>query len=288
MPSGTCALCGDVVSSRGEHVLPNWLLNRFDNQGRFSVYSGGKLVRTRKGAADREKLARVTLPMCGEGSSNNCNEWLNQEFESSGKAAVEAALEWRPLSGAQVQDFGRWCVKTMLLYVHPDAVLSQDRQLRSDHSSFGGARQLARDIRTNSRIPPDVSVFAGAFDYSAPSNLVTSDVVEIPQRTTRADGAGGASFATTLGIGSGLQDKRGIVLHLVIHPAMDFDHPWEANGRLTRIWPDPPAAIDLASMVSLSESEVAAVASSIVSVGLMFALPDGKRWSIQSESDTLG
>lgn len=68
-------------------------------------------------------------------------------------------------------------------------------------------------------------------------------------RTThRRDGAGGRGDSRMLG----LSFPGGLVnFQLVFHPLHDLVHPFESDGTVRRVWPNPPAHLDLKTLPRL-------------------------------------
>lgn len=112
-----CLLCNtEQTVDVGEHVLPNWFLNRYfgPEEGPFTTFRGespelGRLGKVRT----QTSLPRVFLDVC-----RTCNGRMNQSFEQPLRPSVEQFYD-----GAVVQDaehLCRWLVKTAVLHNHPE------------------------------------------------------------------------------------------------------------------------------------------------------------------------
>jgi hypothetical protein len=68
-------------------------------------------------------MSRLMLPaVCNSNDAgrDNCNGWLNQEFDEPALPVLEAAIaHLRPLDAADTLIFARWWTKRMLLSKHP-------------------------------------------------------------------------------------------------------------------------------------------------------------------------
>ncbi|MBB5871893.1 hypothetical protein F4553_005272 [Allocatelliglobosispora scoriae] len=112
-----CVFCSGPVSGQGEHVLPNWVLYRFDNSSRsFTSKMNGTPLGRPIPHHPRVRLKEV----CGHGGTGDCNRWLNMTFEDPMRPAVKKALTGiARLDETNNAKFAQWLLKTMLLLAHP-------------------------------------------------------------------------------------------------------------------------------------------------------------------------
>ncbi|MER5356583.1 hypothetical protein ABT093_40480 [Kitasatospora sp. NPDC002551] len=278
MASGDCVFCGAPVSSQGEHVLPRWLFARWAGQGPFTFFEGSEPIAKRNGKTERDQLARVMLPVCGVDSPSNCNGWLNDSFEVAGKPQVRAVLDaLQSITGSAVVDFARWVTKTLLLHDHPLAVNSE-----IGHLDLPGRNALElpppglRGLRHTGQFPEDVSVWMAVVDPNgAVVTMPEFELVVLPD-VHRPDGAGGKCGATTLGLS--LPNDLMVTLQLISHPLIDIVHPFEASGQVTRLWPNPPAALDVTALPVLDAAGGRALNKWFAVGGASIGLQAGERW----------
>lgn len=275
MAIGACVFCDSPVRSQGEHVLPNWFLKRWNGHGPFTIKINDKPVAERSGNAHREQLARVMLPVCGSNSLSDCNKWLNDTFENPARQHVRAALdELRPVTGQGVTALARWAAKTLLLHHHPAAVNSQIGHLGSRRDALVLPDTLLPTLRKTGQFPEDLSLWMGVVDpNAAPVDLPRFDMIALPQ-IDRPDGAGGTSCSAMLGwsLPNGMQ----AVFHLMLHPLFDIENPFETAGWATRLWPVPPASLDITTHPALDAAGGKQLGSSnLVGVRLPPTPPSG-------------
>ncbi|MDJ0347608.1 hypothetical protein QMK19_41100 [Streptomyces sp. H10-C2] len=278
MAIGDCVFCGSRVSSQGEHVLPRWFFERWDGQGPFTYYAGSKPIPKRSGSTQRDQLARVMLPVCGSNSPTDCNGWLNRTFEVAGKPQVETVLnDLRPIAGADVVAFARWVVKTLLLHAHPLAMNSEIGHLDTVSRSVLELPKSALPMMRNSgQFPEDLSLWMSVIDSDgAPADLPDFDQAVLP-RVHRRDGAGGECRATTLGFS--LPNHLMVSFQLVFHPLIDIVNPFESPGWATRLWPNPPADLDITAHPVLDVAGGRALTRWFVAGGPSIGLQPGERW----------
>jgi len=239
-----CVFCGFPATGQGEHVLPTWYLQHWDGQGPFTQEVNRVPIRRRDGGAQQtEVVPRVKLPVCGSNSAHDCNGWLNKTFEVPAKPHVRAVLDrLQVLDAAGTTAFARWWVKTLLLSRHP-----------ASWSSFPGRRparwelpvDLLPAMRRTDELPADLSLWFAILDDRAEAGRLPRRLrVDLP-RTSREDGSGGRGRSAVWG--TPLADGRRLVLQLVFHPLCDFEHPFEAAGLATRLWPEPPPTLDMSA-----------------------------------------
>jgi hypothetical protein len=107
-----------------------------------------------------------------------------------------------------------------------------------------GAAAVARDQEQSLTGRP-----GDAMDMKLVSYLVLHELPDPPfeevllRRTSRPDGMGKSGQMRTTGFG--LADGRVAWFQLVYHPLHDLEHPFRRNGLVTRLWPDPPARLNV-------------------------------------------
>lgn len=232
-----CVFCGSPTTGQGEHVFPTWYLKPWDGQGPFTQEVNGAPILRRDGSIQRrEEATRVMLSVCG-----SCNAWLNESFEVPAKPHIRAVLDrLQVLDGAATMAFARWWVKTLLLSRHP-----------ASWSSFPGKRPARWDLpvdlllamRRTKELPADLSLWMAVLDDRAEAGRLLRRLrIGLP-RTTREDGSGGRGQSALWG--TPLPNGTRLVLQLVFHPLCGFEHPFEAAGLATRLWPGPPSTLDV-------------------------------------------
>ncbi|WP_411574795.1 hypothetical protein [Streptomyces fradiae] len=279
MAKGDCVFCGSPVSSQGEHVLPRWLFKRWEGQGPFTYYVGGKAIPKRNGDTQRDGLARVMLPVCGINSPANCNGWLDSTFEHVGKPQVRAVLDdLRRIEDAEVLAFARWVVKTLLLHAHPLAVNSEIGHL--DIAMSGSVLELPGaalpTMRSTDRFPDDLSLWMSVIDPDGAAVALPEFDRQLLPAVHRPDGGGGRSGATTLGFS--LPNGRMVSFQLVFHPLIDIVNPFETLGWATRLWPNPPSDLDIADHPALDAVGGRALTKWFATGGIGIGLQPGERW----------
>ncbi|MGW4815520.1 hypothetical protein ACWEPB_28270 [Kitasatospora cineracea] len=281
MAAGNCMLCGVPVDSKGEHVFPRWLYKRWKGQGPFTIFKGAEPTTKANGKTERGQLARVMLPMCGTDKPNNCNGWLEHNFERPGKLAVRSVIdELQPITGDGVTAFARWVAKTMILHSHP---LAEDSEIGHLDLPGRGVLELPdsafRRLRESGQFPEDLSVWMAVSDPAETSGAAPAFERFLLPRTDRPDGAGGRCGAAALGLS--LPNGLMMTFQVVFHPLVDIVHPFEASGQATRLWPNPPAALDIKALPILGAASDRAMTSLFISGGGGLGLLDGERLNPQ-------
>lgn len=239
-----CVFCGDELDSR-EHVLSRWLLEIWDPTGPFTARIDGKQrVRKTGELVHNAKMWRVMLPCCGI-----CNGDLDRLFEKPAKNPVRRLIrDMQPLEDQiEISNIARWAIKTLALLAHPDA-----RHNALPSGAEGGPhgawrpypRELLDSIKVGA-IPTDTSLWFAVSDPNRPGQPDSAFEEVLLRHTSRADGLGGRGRARTTGFG--LADGRLAVFQLAYHPLHDFEHPFERDGFVTRLWPNPPAHLEVQS-----------------------------------------
>lgn len=239
-------LCGGPVTGQGEHALPNWLLRRYDRTGPgpFTYEVNGVAEATRDGTVRR--LAHVTRsilrPVCGSADPSNCNGWMEHKFEAPAREYVEDLLTGRGrLESDAVAAVAGWTVKTLLLKSHPAVEHPEVRSAPRPWSPFP-ANWLPR-LRATAQFPDDLSLWLAVHDPNTNGGRLARDLVIVLPHTVGQGGMGGVSQEANLGLG--LDDGRVLELSLVYHPLCEVEHPFVEVGLATRLWPHPPALLDL-------------------------------------------
>ena len=290
--SRTCVFCHEPASGQGEHVLPRWLLKRWKGQGPFTIWAGGEPLKARGGAVARyQNIERVLLPVCGDGSRNNCNGWLNLTFEGEAQRPMEALLnDLAAIGEPDVTAVARWAVKTLLLYRHPLARHMEREKVRQwrdeyadrhEQSALSLPPDLLPQMRQTGRLPADVSLWVAVVDEDTkPLAPPAIDLFSMPSRVHREDGAGGRPGSSTLGFGPLGSNGAGtrMVFHLLFHPLIDVRHPLEEQGLVSRLWPRPPTALDPQLLPRLDAAAGRYVGGWFQPSGMSVGLQDGERW----------
>jgi hypothetical protein len=275
-----CPFCAGVTDSR-EHVLPRWFLKRWQAQGPFPVDVNGVEMTTSAGKLFApDNFQPVLLAIC-----SGCNGRLDRLFEKPAKPYVRALLDdGRDLDSVGTRQFARWMAKTMLLARHPDAVYealaTQPEPNRKRCNPWEPFPAGALAALLNGELIDDLSLWVGVVHPRASSvHMPTSERIVLGS-TYRADGAGGVGNAAQLGIG--LSGERVAVFHLVFHPLQDFEHPFEAAGLLTRLWPTPPDTLDLTTHPLLDLDAHRALGHVFMAGGGGVHLRPAQRWQTQA------
>jgi hypothetical protein len=223
----------------------------------------------------------VKLAVCGVNSAQDCNGWLNKTFEMPAKPHVRAVLDrLQVLDAAGTTAFSRWWVKTLLLSRHP-----------ASWSSFPGKRPARWDfphdllpaMRRTDELPADISLWMAVFDDRAEAGrLPRRLLVDLP-RTSREDGSGGRGRSALWG--TLLPDGRRLLLQLVFHPLCDFEHPFEAAGLATRLWPEPPPTLDMSTHRAVGPVGNAQLEGLFANLGALVGLPPDGRVHIHCHAD---
>jgi len=278
MPPGqVCVFCWSPVTGQGEHVLPRWILRRWKGQGPFVREISGVLVARVDGTPrHRPNMDPVLLPVCPD-----CNGWLNTTFEQPARSHLRAVLDSLAVLGAtETELFVRWWVKTLLLNRHPEAREPYGPRPRPWQLPDG----MLPTMRDTERLPGDLSLWMAVLDMNAGSAALTPALhVPLP-RTFRADGAGGKGESTLFGIA--LPNGSQLLFQLVYHPLCDVEHPFEAAGLASRLWPDPPATLDVAAHPMLGPDGYAQLGGLFLG-GFAVGLEAGKRLHCPASAEPL-
>ncbi|MBQ0976478.1 hypothetical protein KBZ00_36135 [Streptomyces sp. RK31] len=243
-----CVLCGVPVKGRREHVRPRWLLKRYKDDGPFTFYQGGKPIPYASGRTERSQLSRVMAPVCDQydEGGRDCNGWLDTNFEKPAKEHVRALLDGRPVSGSAVEAVARWAVKTLLLEQHPEA---HDAELPNHaRSSWRNLDNLLFAMRATGQLPPDLSLWCTLTSQEESGPDTPDEVVLLPRLHVAGQAPAAFEFSA---FGYGMADGRQLALQLLRHPYVEVEHPFEAANLATRLWPEPPTALDPAAMPTL-------------------------------------
>jgi hypothetical protein len=71
----------------------------------------------------------------------------------------------------------------------------------------------------------------------------------------------------------------------VFHPLCDFDHPFEAAGLATRLWPGPPPTLDVSAHRAVGPVGYAQLEGLFTNLGALIGLPPGGRVHIHCRAD---
>ena len=264
-------------------MFPSWYLERWDGQGPFTQEVNETPIRRRNGGAQQTEVApRVKLPVCGASSVQDCNGWLNRTFEFPAKQHVRGVLDrLQVLDAAATRAFARWWVKTLLLSRHPAA-----------WSSFPGKQPARWDfpvdllpaIRGTDELPADLSLWMAILDDRTEAGRLPRRLrIDLP-RTSREDGSGGRGQSALWG--TPLPNGKRLVLQLVFHPLCDFEHPFEAAGLATRLWPGPPPTLDVSAHRAVDPVGRAQLKGLFTSLGALVGVPPGGRVLIHCRADS--
>ncbi|MFI8943224.1 hypothetical protein [Streptomyces syringium] len=218
------------------------------------------------------------LAMSGQPRPDDCNKRLNDGFENPGKPQVRAVLDsLQPITDSAVLSFVRWVAKTLVLHAHPLAKDSEIGHLKIEsRRPLVLPESLLRTMRDSAMLPDDLSLWMGVVDPDgAPVTVPGFQPVILPD-VDRPDGAGGDCGGTLLGFS--LPDDRQVLFHLLFHPLCDVSNPFEATGLVTRLWPAPPAVLDIAALRVLDEEAGLVMGKWVVPGGISIGLQPGERW----------
>ena len=251
---GPCIFCGQPSSKNGEHVLPTLLTKRWRlADGPYTYEINGQPIRDRDEHPRRvEAVSPYRLPVCA-----HHNNELNRLYEQPAKCSLRAVLDCGvPLEKSErVQAFALWWIKTLLLLLHP-ALQPTFPGLEAPNG-----RDLAGTVYTDlvTGLPPaDVSLWlALADDTTGCARLPEPLRIHLPT-TFDPEGIVGEPATLLYGFSQG-QDLRGdrgetrpqtrvLLAQLVLHPLSDFEHPFEQAGLIVRLWPKPPARVDIGAL----------------------------------------
>jgi len=235
--------CGDDVDSQGEHVHPQWLLGLWDGTGPFTAKIDGKQRLNKTGdLVHSAKMWRVMLPCC-----KNCNGDLNRLFEQPATNPMRRLIrDMQPLEDqVTISNVARWAIKTLALMAHPDA---NHNALPSgpEGGPHGPWKPYPRGVLDSIKVggvPTDTSLWFAVTDSDMPGLPDPAFDEVLLRHTSRSDGLGGRGGARTTGFR--LADGRMAVFQLAYHPFHDFEHRFERDGLVTRLWPDPPSRLDV-------------------------------------------
>ncbi|MFF7945040.1 hypothetical protein ACFZC5_35645 [Nocardia gamkensis] len=219
---------------------------------------------------------RIMLPLC-----RACNGELDRLFEKPAKVPVRRLLDQTlPVtSAADVLAVARWVGKTFALAAHP----------ASNHTAYASRREPEKKNVNGPWSPYPVTVLEAIRRGDLPddSSLWVAVLCEggiadpdfdrvLLRHTYRRDGLGGTGWSRTSGYN--IADTRCVAMfQFVHHPLHDFIHPFEPGGLVTRLWPNPPARLDLSSMPVLALDT--RLSSVFASSGFSHGLAPGKRSS---------
>jgi hypothetical protein len=138
-------------------------------------------------------------------------------------------------------------------------------------------------MRRTDELPADLSLWMAIFDDGAEAGrLPRRLLVDLP-RTSREDGSGGRGQSALWG--TPLPDGRRLVLQLVFHPLCDFEHPFEAAGLATRLWPEPPPTLDVSTHRAVGPVGNAQLEGLFAKLGTLVGLPPDGRVHIHCRAD---
>jgi len=165
-----CLFCGGQVTGRGEHVLPQWLLGRYDRRGPspFTYEVNGVPQAKRDGTVrTTTEMARALLrPVCGSADPGNCNGWLEHTFEGPAQGSVAVLLTGTgSVQNAEVLAVAQWVVKTLLLAAHPAVEHPGVRVPPRPWQSFPAA--WLPHLKATGLFPADLSLWLAVHDPQA-------------------------------------------------------------------------------------------------------------------------
>ncbi|GAA2842374.1 hypothetical protein ACFQ0M_47715 [Kitasatospora aburaviensis] len=272
-----CVFCGTEVAKKGkgEHVYPEWWHRMWlESGGPFYAMVGDQYIRNRNGERrSQETLQPLKLDVCGSWpGSPNCNGRLEQLFENRGKPAVEAVWRRQAVLGREETfAFAAWWAKTLLLVDHP-----QTRHTFPGLEEVGKSRTYTADPGTSdpllpllngpSLLPSALSLWLAVGDeVSGEHALVGHSPLMLPRI-----GFGDLPEAQGHVMGTGpslLCGRKRVLLQLVHHPYAEVAHPFDRAGLAVRLWPDPPAQLDISAVPVLSNTGISQFESQFVCGG---------------------
>jgi len=244
-----CVICGTNPSGhRGEHVWPQWLLRRMDQQGPppFLWAKNGVPIVGRDGKPVRHTIRqRVLLDVC-----EPCNAALNARFEVPAKPVVGvlALNGWQGVrSQAEWHAVGMWWAKVILMLGHPKARIGDALLDREARTAFDGPLPDYTWMVDGSGPPSDLSVFVHNADLSLPTHRVFR--LAVPASVLHDDGT--TTHCQTLSLAT-----PGLCVTVVNHPGITIDHPLVKRGHGWELLHSPPSVGDLSALPAMSHKHV--------------------------------
>lgn len=277
-----CVFCPTPVSRKGEHGWPKWFLERWEGQGPFTRERNGEPIPRRDGTPQRTpEMAPVKVPVCGSGSPNDCNAWLNTTFEQPARDAVRAVVDHGDvLRAPETTHFARWWVKTLLLLHHARA---QDSFPGPGISRWELPDDMLPTMRQTGELPSDLSLWMAVVDRGSAGGHL-DDLLRIFLPFTSADGGQPAEGRSGV-VGVTLGDGRSASFQLVYHSRCNFDHPFERAGLATRLWPSPPHELDISTHPAIDAVGYVQFCRLFVSGGVDCHLRRGERLHLHAYQD---
>jgi hypothetical protein len=184
--------------------------------------------------------------VCGQqdAGKDNCNGWLNRTFEESAQPYIRAAIDdLDALDTKGTRVFALWWTKTLLLMSHPQAQMRFFRRNPKPWSTF--PPDVLPRLRKTGEFPPDLSLWMTLqHDESGSNRLPAGLRIMLPptfRRDTTVQRCNYTDWAMRL------PNEKFLAFQLVYHPQCNFIHPFEAAGLATRLWPEPPTSLHLAT-----------------------------------------
>jgi hypothetical protein len=199
-----------------------------------------------------DRLPRAKLNVCGKGSKNECNFWLNDTFERPGKPHVQVLMDdLQQVDASGTLSVTRWLIKTLLLLQHPDVIW--DDKMKSSNEPWEFPAGMLPNMLATSRIPEDLSLWIGVVNRDA------DHATAVPTFTPKMlpmvwDDMGPLARAEHALFGFSLPNGTDLLCQLVFHPFIPIDHPLERVGLVTRLWPDPPTTLNLSTFPVLDRA----------------------------------
>ena len=297
-PAGTvigvaqqCVFCGGRATGRGEHIDNNaWLRRFWDPQGPFTLEVNGEVRMSGPDGERREHrspgLARLMLPaVCNsrDAGPNNCNGWLNREFDEPGLPVLEAAIAaMRPLDAAETMTFARWWTKRMLLAKHPK--VREGHWKTDQHPWTPWPESWLPQLRTTGQFPLDLELWMWVQGAGSGGSLPNAAHIDLP-RTVVNDGSDGGGSGQSASYAFRLPNGCMVGFQLVGHPLVDLRHPFEQAGLVTRLWPQPPGRLDLDKHVQLDERGFEQMSHLFRDAGGSVGLEPGRRYHSHTRFD---
>lgn len=274
----TCVFCGIKINTKSkyEHVYPKWLLKSYFSRKKATLNS--KITITKKGVEnfsyvdkvrpserkDKYRFSELKLPVCGH-KENNCNGKLDHHFEDRAREPLKKLLK----QGQEITDteevraVARWAAKTVLLSRHPKAWHPEFEEVTGKKWSPQGRWSVPHrdmvELCSLGKIPDDLHLWAfiidpehtGEVKFEAPSSWVPTGIKL-------------KNAIVSFGVGEKWSDseKKELTFHLAYrsesfrNPYTDVVNPFSDEGKVKKIWPDPPKKLGLEDLPKISKKSL--------------------------------
>ncbi|WP_407605653.1 hypothetical protein [Paeniglutamicibacter sp. ORCA_105] len=207
----------------GEHVIPLWLWKDVMGDGPYGREKNGVPAKNKAGKKALRPLPtpeHIKLDCCGP-----CNTKLNVRFEVALNASVKKAFSGVDLSAGEAESAALWLLKTCLLLVHPSTKTGWEIDQIAWENNPDQYEPYSWMINENDS-PSDLSLFIHRFSPSRQDGAFTSMALPHLIGTKNEVRCQGALI--------GLKEWGFTLVH---HPGWSFQHPFDTDPTIVRIWP---------------------------------------------------